>query len=668
MAAITMDFAELKSSRSVQRNASLRRDREDYQRLLAKRKTAQGGSAHNAGSSVSASYRQARPHRGARTMTRSWLAKGEVQGEADMPSLSTGHVWRKPSVSRRHVFSETSCFSQPIWDEVSSDVDTTEPEGDDIADDNSSIEVSSATSGQELVQELDEVGDDLAEQLELEKAAIPQGSRRVEQLAPEDTVCEHQSQPKTFDSLSFTASVEHCEASLTAKADRTCSEADNSPAYDERARRERITRNVLNTLRHQVRQAECAAEEAKAQVQTAVQKTEAQHQKDEVAAKKLVLQTEKQRVAQLRKQRSQAAHLQAVKEKAERTLQEAAAIREQAEMEASSMRAQLLAEACTAATDVMQEADAIREQVETQVQAELIAAKAEAEILKLDSLESVRKAETIKAEAETEALALKMQANKERFAAAQTKAEAETLHAEAERTAQMIRKLALEDAVALKARAEAQLQQKVEAERKARQDAEEKLARESAALAAEAQCRAESIAKREASAALKLAKTMEQQRARKIRKQAEQERRQEEIKCNELEAIKAQAEEAQRMIKQQAFLEAAAMKAKAKAEAQAVRAHAIAAARVEAQETAHTEAAALRAEAEIVAESIKAKAVRDAEELMQQAEADLERTKVARDLKAAIAIDSAFSELEEDWHVLPAEVEDSDWDLLAFPS
>ena len=79
-------------------------------------------------------------------------------------------------------------------------------------------------------------------------------------------------------------------------------------------------------------------------------------------------------------------------------------------------------------------------------------------------------AEKTKAELEAEAHALKIQADQEKAEAAEAKAAAQAVQAEAEHSAQLIRKGALEDAVALKARVQAQLQEKMDSLSKAQQE------------------------------------------------------------------------------------------------------------------------------------------------------------------------------------------------------
>jgi len=720
---IDQHWSEAKLQRASRRAHSVHKDRQDYNRVLAKREKSQ---KEDRTSSMPASCRHARPHGAARAVARSWLAKGEVTCETDMPSISIGHPdMHKPTATRL-----ASCKRQSQKDEVDSDVETSVP--DDRVSAYSSPTLSCLEDHpvyEELSQE-DSLGEPA---LALEPEYSSPGDQpcnwiadadsgtlqfaKAEQQGPVRTnrfgdmsvdshsttwklrgyavldrlgdisVLAHttHSQPRSHclnnrfgdmsvnchsttwklrgycvsdrfgdfsaDSLTMNSNAESSHETPCASHETPC-----APHETPCVSREQILREVVSKLRLQAREAEQEAGEAKAHVQEVQEKAAAQHLKEEFSARKQAMQTEKQRVAQLRKQRNQAAHLDAIQGKADRALQEAAAIREQAQDDAISMRAQVLAKASKEA----------HEQAEMHREAELLAAQAEAEALKADSWEAAKQAEILKAEAAAEAEALKMLAGKEQAAAAETKAQAVAMHAEAERAARMIREEALEDVVALKARVFDQLREKAEAENKARQEASEEFAKESARLAAlseaDAKCKA-------AAAALKLGKAMQQQNARKIHKQSEQERRQ----CVELDAMKAVAEAEMQDIKQKALYEVAAMKTKAKTDAKEARTRAIAAAKTEALERAQAEAAALRAAAEKEAELIKAKAARDVEELMRQAQtAALPVPQEEETLDdnclpavAAVAVDECDLEADEDWQLLPAEVPaHEDWDLL----
>jgi len=733
---IGQHWAEAKLQRASRRAHSVHKDRQDYNRALAKREKSQDAKREKLQatqkeertSSMPASCRHARPHGAARAVARSWLAKGEVTCEKDMPSVSIGHPdMHKPTATRL-----ASCKRKSQRDEVDSDVDTSVP--DDRLSEKASPTLS-CLEDHPVYEELSEE-DSLGEPaLAFEpeyfipgdwSADADRGTLHFLDTSP--TKPEQQGQVRTrtnrfgdmsvdshsttfklrgyavldrFGDTSVLAHTTHSQPrsyclnnrfgdmsvnshSTTWKLRGYCvrdrfgdvsvdghsMNSNAKPSHETPCashetpcvNREQILREVVCKLRLQAREAEQEAGEAKAHVQEVQEKAAAQNLKEELSARKQALQTEKQRVAQLRKQRNQAAHLDAIKEKADRALQEAAAIREQAQDDAILMRAQVLAKASSEA----------HEQAEMHRETELLVAQAEAEALKADSWEAAKQAEILKAEAAAEAEALKMLAGMEQAAAAETKAQAVAMHAEAERAARMIREEALEDVVALKTRVFDQLREKAEAENKARQEASEEFAKESARLAAfseaEAKRKAQATVQQEAAAALKLGKAMQQQSARKIHKQSEQERRQ----CVEIDAMKAAAEAEMQDIKQKAMNEVAAMKAKAKVDANKARNRAIAAAKTEALERAQAEAAALRAQAEKEAELIKTKAAQDVEDLMRQAQTTAQPIPHEEALDdnclpavAAVADEKCDLEADEDWQLLPAEVPtEEDWDLL----
>lgn len=640
MAAIFADFdmAEHKLQRSLHRKKSLAKDREDYQRKQAHKQEKDSSKEMGRTHSVPASYRLARPHRAARTVARSLLAKGDVKGESDMPNISVGHVeFFKPSAT-----GQRSCCSRIAFEEkqarieVESDVETVVPEDSDETEDGATATSSPTLSFME--------GDSITEEFEREEQVILEDPAIHDETQPDNNEAQDTVSAGTEDETSKVQCVaDELATRKKRKAEQPLPIAGSIQESLAAERRECILREVVTKLRNQAREAERDADEARARAKEIEQRSVVQHPREDAFVRKQALQNEKQRAAHIRKQRNQAAHLRVIKEKAELTLRDATALREQAEIDAASMKAQLLAEASKAAQD----------QASRLVEAELAAARVEAEALKLDSLEVVMQAEKTKAELEAEAHALKIQADQEKAEAAEAKAAAQAVQAEAEHSAQLIRKGALEDAVALKARVQAQLQEKMDSLSKAQQEAEEAAQREIAVQAADAQRQAEAVAKQQAAASLKLVKTMEQQRARKIRKEAEQARRHEQLKSKELEAAKAQADKEKAEIRQQALSEAAALRTKAESDAR--------------------EAAALRAQAEREAEEIRAMAVREAEQLIQKLHAEQVQDQISSRPSSteheAIVTDAAVeddivAELEQDWHVLPTEVADDDWDLL----
>jgi len=626
---VTLDSAELKLVRGAHRQKSLTKDREAYNRHRDQHvKSAQKDCSTG---SVPASYRLARPHRAARAAARSWLAKGAVRGDTDMPTVSIGHPdWHKPVVSRKGLHLEKRCDDSLHWDEVDSDVDTSAPEFS-AEDTPSSVE-----------------GDALPEELSSEE----------EHLA--------QDRPNDTESQSHAHS-----ANLVEDSQASCQENEGEkPQEDQlRNRRECILKGVATKLQERAREAERLAEEATARALEVEQKAAAQRkkeQKEEMAATlKLAKAMDQQRARKIHKQVEQD------RRKDELRRNELEAIRSQAEEERSAIKQQAFSE--VAAMKAKAKADARAARART-----ILAAKAEAQEKVLACAESAqveaaalraeaeRVAEAIKAKAAEDAKELLLQAAEEQ---AQARTSATAVAESAERRENILKEVVTK------------LQRQA---REAEQEAEDAKARVS-----EFERKATAQQQKEETAAtLKLAKAMDQQRARKIHKQAEQGRRQDEMQRNVLEAIKAEAQEEKRVIKQQALSEAAAMKAKAKADARAARAQVIAAAKIEAHAQAQAEASSLRAEAEIEAETIKANAAAHAQELLRQAEAQCTQSHstvelaVVEDAQGSELASSAeeeqqvaqnpvasesstMSDVEEDWHVLSgSEVEDGDWDVI----
>jgi len=676
MQLVAMDThcCDLKLLRSAQRNRSLLKDREVYERLHSKRETAQNECKQSYRNGTLASYRLARPHRAARAVARSWLAKGEVQDESDMPAVSIGHVYmHKPTVLRLRASPLLPSKAQPECCDDISDADTVVPD-DSVGDCRSemtsptlSFMQDDADMGHILSEDpltfedsltwppLSLLGERVVVQYHAEKEAViseapvPNHQCKSESSeAPcnpevEATPASESAQELTEIGIALIPVESVPDACTASRPHGTVRETCNT------TRREDILREVVIKLRDQTRKVEQQAEQAKAWSREVEQKEAAQNQKKEALARKQALQMEKQKAAQLRKERSAASHAQAVEEKADRALKEALAIREQAKNDASisAHEASLVAQ----------------QQAEALIQAELLSTKVEAEALKLDGMEVVMQAERVKAFAVAEAYALKAQAARDQAFASATKAQAEAMSAEAECAAQLTRENAMQDAAALKARAFSQLLQKVEIENQARQEAEACLVREANPLVELPKGRSAkqaTSAKQGTSAALKLAKAMERQCACKVRKQAKQERRQEQEKCTELETRRVQAVEEHMARKKQAFVEVAAMKAKAHSDEQASQARALEAAREEAEEAAQKETANVRVEAEMLAETIKAKAAKDAADMLREAQANMEAL-MASALESTLPVE--VSVVDEAGAVTgPAVVEESDED------
>jgi len=629
-----LDYAELKHLRSSRREVSLAMKRAEYERSLKKR------SARFFARAVPVSHQASRPHRAARAATRTWVAKGEIECQSDMPTISMGRAgMQKPSVSSLLTYTSAASSSKLEEKQVddNSDVETHISDGADLIQEFAISETTSPALSFSAVD--DEMAQKLSQESEL---SLEDGTTEDGATASEVTsiTCES---PASDSAEACCPDVPQAEDTECAKMEEAVQKQEKAvPAIPATFMRETILREVVKQLKHQVREAEEQAKEAKVQAHRIMQEQDMQRRTEGLALKKRALQAEKQRAAQLRKQRNQAAHMQAMKEKADRQLQEAANIRDQAEIEAVSMRAQALAEATKTA----------QEEVEAQVKAQLAIAKAEADSLKQDSLELAEQAEKAKAEALARLQLAEEQAEKERAAATRAAVEAQAMHAEAERTAQEIRQKALEDAVALKVRCEVQMKQRMEVESRARQEAEAQRAKDEEESALRAKREAEAKAQREAATARKLAKEMEQQRARKFHKQAKQERCQEQMKSHMIDAMKKQIEEESRALKEKAMAEIAAMKAKANAEASAV-----------------------TKKAEVLAKSIKQRAFEEVRELKQQAV--MEQVAVQEQVSTCGPLEKPLdSEVEverddddqEDWEVLPLQsaeaMQDADWDVV----
>lgn len=696
---IALDFAELKLSRGSQRQKSLLKDREDYERLVANRSlTAQRERTR----SVRASRRLAHPHRAARVAARSWLAKGGVQGESDMPSVSIGHPNRqKPSASRQRLHWE-GCFENE-WDEVNSDADTSAP---DFSAKDGSSQASTPTLSFARADEIP--GEPLAEE-----------SRNLDPLSPQSNM------EMTFEESLIAFSYEVWQPSvgqclykaevsklishpLQKRLNLSCGKvnerAEVAPVvfsseqvawdveHQSRTRRESILKEIVTKLRIQAREAEVQAEEAQARALEMEQKMAAQKQHEEkekrAATLKLAKSMDRQRAQKLHKQVEQERRkdevqrneLEAVRAQAE---EEKMAIRQQALSEVAAMKAKARAARAQvlAAAKAEAQMSACSEVKSLRAEAERLAESAQAEAASLRA-QAETVAETVKAKAAADAKELLLKAEAER-AESQLLAEAAEQHKlrlsyvlQAGLTLTHAKSDIIEEHASLTNRRESILKEIVGKLRHQAREAEQQ-AEDAKAQALDFQQKATAQQqKQEVVATLKLAKSIDRQRACKAKKQAVQDRCKAEAQRIELETLRVQTEGENRLIKQQALLEAAATKSKAKSDARAARARAISAAMVEAQERACAEAASLRAEAERVAEAIMTKAAADADQLLREAKAQkdiatainspLEEPAPLHGAAKDDLLDQAVDMLEEDWHVLSGtEVEDDGWDVLA---
>jgi len=672
-----LDLGDFKALRCAQRKKSLGKKRADFDRKAEYHRSADPDSKGRA-RSVPMSYRRSHPHSAARTAARTLMAKGQVGSGIDVPCISMGWVGeRKPFVSpllnyfsaaaadfidKQHgfvspmlqqvlQFEKVPCKIVEKWDECDLDAHTTASEGLEFewsSDCDTTSPVSTFAEDAPLDAKL---ANDL---LDLEAAAL--GDATMDE-SPEEILS---GAPKLFDEDED----EEPQGHTCVEAAPEEQESIQHGCVREGSHREQVMRQVIGKLREQALVAEWVAEAEKARAQELEKQVSSPSQKqaEKNLAKKDMLQAERQRCAQLRKQCNQAAHLQAIKEKAELALHAAAEIRCKAEVEVAETHARLLAEASMAA----------QERVDAQVQEVLVAAKAEVDAWIFDTEEATKQAQDLKAEAEVQLVQMKAHAEKEHLAAQAAKAEAKALRSEAEKAARAIREAALEEAKAFKARVEVQIQEKFDASVRAQQELEQELADAKAAAAAEAERSTESKASKKVTAALKLAKAMEQQRSKKFQKQAVQERQQEQIKQREFHAVRTRIEEGARAAHKQAMADIASMKTKAEADAKLARQRAMATAKVEAE---------AEAKAKELGKALAAQAKAQEEEMKMQAHIfwKLEDARLLETVAPALSgedqpvqeedVEAALPEVEEDWHVLlapSAEVVDSEWDVISW--
>jgi len=660
---------DFKAMRCAQRNKSLIKKRADYAQMIEQKEqrgirgtwSAPFDSKRRA-RSVPVAHRRSHPQGAVRTVARTWMAKGQVESDIDVPSISRGRVGqRKPSVSHLLSFSgahgiSAHCADQGLvsptleLEKVSCQVDAQRQNFDVDVDTTASESmdfdcISPASTFAKDAPLVEDLANDI---LELEPPAhcdVTMDGTHQEALigAVDDGI-------QTLSLFDENCTTENPQ--IVHGAGAFFEQPSLQPGGTKEATtREQVMRQVIGKLREQALVAEQKAAAAKARAQELAKQVASQKRVEKGLSKKEILRVESQRSAQLRKQRNQAAHVQALKGKAESALQEAEKIRNKAEAEAAETHARLLAEASKSA----------QEQVDAQVQAVLAAAKAEADAVKFDSEEAAKQTQELKAEAEVQLAQMKAHAEKEHQATQAAKVEAEALRAEAELAARAIREAAFQDAMAFKARVEVQMQEKRDANTKAQQEMEAKLSEQAehakeAAAAAEAQHLAEAKARKESVATLKLGKAMEQQRSKKLHKQAQQERQQEELRQRELDAVRIRMQEESRAAQEQAMAEIASMKKKMKADAKKECQRTIAAAQAMAQTRNEEIAAALLDVAKTEADNIKAAAAKQAQERKMQEELQQEKacleSKTLRAQTATHEKEHAMSEDADEWHVV----------------
>lgn len=385
-------------------------------------------------------------------------------------------------------------------------------------------------------------------------------------------------------------------------------------------------------------------------------KAEKQSRLQAVAAMKEAKTLEQQRAKQLQRQaaqhRNQAAHLQSIKEKAERTLQEANAIKSTAQNDVAEIRARAVVEGQVAAAAEKQALLEAHVEVE-ELRNNAINMKADIDAQAQAVLsEATRNAQVMKANAFVEA-------------EAQAEASIQAAKSRAEHEALAIKASALEHALALRAKVEEQVQAKLDAAKHAQSAAEASAAAAAAKLAADERNLVEKHVRAQTASALKRAKEMEQQRAKKHQRHAMQERRIQELKQRALDEAKQQAGEESRKIKEQAIQEVASLKAQARAEAQNIKSKAKAMVRARVLErtqmlsaTAEAEATAMKARAEEEIQSMRKQLD------MEQSEALVQMERMKFEAHAAKTLVAARVGVEQGSDVTNVEA-DADWEVLS---
>lgn len=560
-----MDFAQVKQQRATQRARTLSKKRADYARskqdscLPSQLQTDEGAKQSKRREHSCSGHGMARA-----AMRRS-LARGIIEDVSDMPSLSTGSKMRpKPSVP-------SPLLTFKI--EASDTLDTTSTDCSDI--------------------DTSDFGLDEPHPFEVyeKTASIREATLSVDSVQEEESDVElpevKQEEP---------ASIQH-EAPETT-----------------RSRREEVLIGLVNHLRakeieNQRRAEEAARQLAEVNAVSAVASARKPNGQKVSSDIQIGLKLAQKQAAEVRRKQNQEAIVQSMKDKADKVLQDAQRLKEQAEVRATEEVAKRLAEA---------EAEAKRI-AEAHVREELTKAQAAAEALVQQGLAEVAAAEVAaKAQMEAEALQAR-EAALRRAKALEDKAE--ELRLTAEFDAKQLRTRAEIEARVIKARAE---QKATELKEAAEAAEREKL---EAAAAAEKAAKAKALI--ENVAALKKGKELAQQLAKERRRQAEQEK----LKEKEAEAARAKV-----------ALELEAAKTAAWS------------LQVRMQEEMKEKAKAAAAKAQREAERIRREAEEEAAQIRQELEK--ERARVQLELSMSFNVLSSQADAE------PAQVVDSSWELL----
>jgi len=675
-----MDIQQWKMQRAHSRKVNMSKKRKDYQRSNLKRSLSEG--AGNICTGLNG-HDQAKPHRAARAALRTFLARNAIGAESDLPTISMGRPGcRKPSVSPFLTYKDHPIQDEFILDEVNTDLtadgkkacmleaddwDTTASEGEcDIMKhaEKCSSEVSGAQASLSDLSSESEA--DIEATTSFEKGGV--GELSLGTFSKADAKC-LQTEGEDLDTCKSTPAVIrrrdeedqcHHERSLSAK-------------------RETILRNVAAQLQQRAREAEKEAAAANAKVD--VMQSTAASPKYTRSDVKQALQIEKRRAAELRKKRNQAAHVQALQDKAKRALQEAKEIRDKAENEAAAVKVALLEGAYETA----------QSEAAVSAQQQIFFSLMEADALKQESLKAKAEmdanvqSQMVAAKLHAKSEILQMMTAAEMEVKAQSHAMVQAAQAMADNKVCAAKEKALTDASNLMARVEEQMLLKAEVEERSRLAMLEE-ARVRAELQArkEAECKLQPLAqklqaqkRREATRGLKQAKELEQQRNKKFRKQALMDRQLEQQKQKELDAIRSEVMQETQEALELAAREASKLRSRAKADARTIRARA----RSKVQANTKAEVANMFEAAEAEAQAARKRADQEAQEMISelareqlQAHALLEsHEEQAESQKVSVPgplAASEESEGEDEWEVLPKvllqPVSDTcGWDIVA---
>lgn len=602
-----------------------------------------------------------KPHRMARAAARQNLAKGAVMNAADMPTFSRGAGGNprhsKPSVSSPllvlsdeadiHNFGasdfelDETTTTEDEWGPQMHDSDSTNQ------DDETTPVGSTAVTGyeEEMPDEIDDsvtphslpgkiasLTDSISEAGEAMSAEMDDGVV-ASTIRCNDVARFASKYNPNIPQDAQNQNLKHEDCGKQVAEQSLPNSANTSPSSCESnsERREEILRNLVEHLKQQESESSRRAEEAAGRL-AAVGARKDEVRRSKSHGVKLGLQLEKRLAAEMKKKRNQDLHLQTTRERADRAIKEACALKEQAEAEALAAKATCLAQA-------EQEA---RQVAEAYFIEEVAKAKAQSEALIQNGLKEVATAEAaMRAEAQTDAAASKQDAL-QKAQALEAQAQATLKQAEAE--AQKLVKRATIEANVIKARADMHVKEcisQAEVQQLAKQQAEREACWQAQAEAEAVARVAEAEKQRQTAAYLKLGKARQQKQAKETRRRAELDKRRE-------------REEAARRVRI--------------GEEQKPAAEEVEALTARAKEDAQTLEAKLREQAEAAGRAAREKAEKEAREIVAKAE---EEARVFREkLQAERA--HACAEIEAKQALLAAETSepsvDDSWELILAPS